>query len=317
MMSGTLTTNTTEQDGVDPTRTGTSIRAADAKAKKAGDAGRGATRRAGQRPNWLGGAGAFLWLAIIIIPIYYIVITSVRPQAGFFSSNQLLPPGDPTFDQYALVLQSDFFLYLANSLIITISSVLITIFVSIMAAYVIVRSQARVVRWTFSLFLLGLAIPLQATIIPLFYMLTQAGLYDTLLALILPSVGFAIPITVLILANFVRDIPAELFESMKVDGTSNWKMLFSLVIPLSRPAIVTVAIYNALNVWNGFLFPLVLTQSPEKRVLPLSLWTFQGQFSVNVPAVLAAVVLSTLPILALYIFGRRQLVSGMTAGFSK
>ena len=269
------------------------------------------------RPNVLAGIGGFVWLAIIIVPIYYIVITSVRPQAGFFSSNQLIPAADSNLDQYALVLQSDFFLYLANSVIITVVSVVVTVLVCVMAAYAIVRSNTWFIRATFGLFLLGLAIPLQATIIPLFYMLSKAGLYDTLAALILPSIAFAIPLTVLILANFIRDIPKELFESMKVDGSSNWRMLFSLVIPLSRPAIVTVALYNALGVWNGFLFPLILTQSPDKRVLPLSLWTFQGQFSVNVPAVLAAVVLSTLPVFALYVFGRRHLVSGMTAGFSK
>lgn len=275
------------------------------------------TRRAGQRPNWLGGAGAWIWLAIIVIPIYYIVITSVRPQAGFFSSNQLIPPLAPTLDGYALVLQSDFFLYLANSVIITVVSVVVVVFVCIMAAYAIVRSQTRFTRASFSFLLLGLAIPVPATIIPLFYMLSKAGLYDSLAALILPSIGFAVPVTVLILSNFIRDIPKELFESMKVDGSSDWRTLFSLVLPLARPAIVTVGLYNALNVWNGFLFPLVLTQSPDKRVLPLSLWTFQGSFSVNVPAVLAAVVLSTLPIFILYIFGRRQLIAGMTAGFSK
>ncbi|SEH99278.1 MULTISPECIES: carbohydrate ABC transporter permease [unclassified Leifsonia] len=277
----------------------------------------GRTRRAGQRPNWLGGAGAWIWLAIIVIPIYYIVITSVRPQAGFFSSNQLIPPLAPTLDGYALVLQSDFFLYLANSVIITVVSVVVVVFVCIMAAYAIVRSQTRFTRASFSFLLLGLAIPVPATIIPLFYMLSKAGLYDSLAALILPSIGFAVPVTVLILSNFIRDIPKELFESMKVDGSSDWRTLFSLVLPLARPAIVTVGLYNALNVWNGFLFPLVLTQSPDKRVLPLSLWTFQGSFSVNVPAVLAAVVLSTLPIFILYIFGRRQLIAGMTAGFSK
>jgi raffinose/stachyose/melibiose transport system permease protein len=274
-------------------------------------------RRAGERPNVLGGIGGFVWLAVTILPIYYILITSVRPQAGFFSSNQLLPPLNPTFDQYALVLRSDFFLYLANSVIITLASVVVAVFISLMAAFAIVRSKTRFVHASFSLFLLGLAIPLPATIIPLFYMLSKAGLYDSLPALILPSIGFAIPLTVLILANFIRDIPNELFDSMKVDGASNWRMLFSLVVPLSRPAIVTVSLYNALNVWNGFLFPLVLTQSPDKRVLPLSLWTFQGQFTVNIPAVLAAVVLSTLPIFILYVFGRRQLLSGLTAGFSK
>jgi len=279
------------------------------------------TPRAGHKrrtkANWLAGIGAWVWLGIIVLPIYYILITSLRPQDGFFAANQLLPPANPTLDGYGLVLQNDFFRYLANSVIVTAVSVAVTVFVCIMAAYTIVRGNTLATRAAFSLFLLGLAIPLQATIIPLFYMLSRVGLYDSLTALILPSVGFAIPVTVLILVNFIRDIPQELFEAMKVDGATDWRTLFALVLPLARPAIVTVALYDALNVWNGFLFPLVLTQSPENRVLPLSLWAFQGSFTVNIPAVLAAVVLSTLPIFVLYLFGRRQLVSGMTAGFSK
>jgi raffinose/stachyose/melibiose transport system permease protein len=167
------------------------------------------------------------------------------------------------------------------------------------------------------MFLMGLAIPLQATIIPVYLLIIKMHLYDSLLALILPSVGFAIPLTVLILANFLRDVPHELFESMRVDGASETRMLVSLALPLVRPALVTVAIYDGLNAWNGFLFPLILTQSEQQRVLPLSLWTFQGEFTVNVPGVLAAVVLSTLPIVVLYTLGRRYLLSGLTAGFGK
>lgn len=278
---------------------------------------RASRRNHAARPNWLGTLFGCVWLLITVIPIYYIVITSLRRQDGFYSSNQLLPPSNATLSQYGLVLQSDFFVYLANSFIVTVVSVALTTLVSLAAAYAIVRSQTRFTRFSFSLFLLGLAVPLQATIIPLFYVMSKVGLYDSLTALILPSIGFAIPISVLILTNFVRDIPGELCESMHVDGASHWRMLFSLVAPLSRPAVVTVVIYDALTVWNGFLFPLVLTQSADKRTMPLSLWTFQGQFSVNIPATLAAVVLSTLPIFALYLFGRRQLVSGITAGFSK
>lgn len=90
-----------------------------------------------------------------------------------------------------------------------------------------------------------------------------------------------------------------------------------LAIPMVKPAIITVAIYDALNVWNGFLFPLILTQSASNRVIPLSLWLFQGQFTVDVPGILAAVVISVLPILTAYIFGRRQMVAGLTAGFGK
>ena len=104
---------------------------------------------------------------------------------------------------------------------------------------------------------------------------------------------------------------------MRVDGAGDWRMLWQLVLPLSRPALITVAIYNGLNVWNGFLFPLVLTQSAETKVLPLALWTFQGELTINIPAMMAAIVLSALPILTLYVVGRRQLVSGLTAGFGK
>lgn len=117
--------------------------------------------------------------------------------------------------------------------------------------------------------------------------------------------------------NFLRDIPKELFESMFVDGATNAQILTRLVVPLARPAIGTVVIYDALQVWNGFLLPLVLTQSENIRVLPLALWNFQGQFSIDVPATLAAVVLSAVPVLVLYVLARRQLVSGLTAGVGK
>jgi raffinose/stachyose/melibiose transport system permease protein len=142
-------------------------------------------------------------------------------------------------------------------------------------------------------------------------------MYDTLTAIILPSIAFAIPLSVLVLSTFIRDIPKELFESMRLDGASEWRTLWSLAAPLTRPALVTVTIYQGLLIWNGFLLPLILTQSPSQRTLPLALWTFQGQYSVNVPAVLASVVLTTLPILVLYALGRRQMLSGLTAGFGR
>lgn len=274
-------------------------------------------RTARRRPNLLGGLGGFVWLAVIIVPIYYIVISSLRDQSGFFTADPLAPPSNITFEKYALVLRSGFVRYLANSVIITVASVAVTVTLSLMAAYAVVRNDRRFARMSFSVFLLGLAIPVHATIIPLYYMISRAHLYDSLLALILPSIGFAVPITVLILANFIRDIPRELFESMRLDGAGDWRILIKLVLPLARPALVTVCIYDALHVWNGFLFPLILTQSANLRVLPMALWTFQGEYTVDVPAVLAAVVLSTLPMLVAYVLGRRYLVRGLTAGFGK
>jgi len=270
-----------------------------------------------RRRNLPAGVAGWLWLAVIIIPIYWIVITSFKAQTDYFVQNPLVPSSTPTLDNYRLVLENDFARYFANSVIVTLGAVVPAVAFAFLAAYAVVRSRARFVQTVSRLLLLGLAIPVQATIIPVYLIIIRLNLYDSLLALILPSVAFALPLSVLILGNFVRDVPNELFESMRLDGASEWQMAWRLAFPLTRPAIVTVSIYNGLQVWNGFLLPLVLTQSPELRVLPLALWTFQGQYSVNVPAVLAAVVLSTLPILVLYVVGRRQLVSGLTAGFSK
>jgi raffinose/stachyose/melibiose transport system permease protein len=258
-----------------------------------------------------------IWLVIGFYPVLYILLTSLRSQAGFFSESPWLPPSQPTLSNYTNVLNNGFDLYVVNSVFVTVISIVLILLVSLLAAYAIARLQSRFVQVVFSLFLLGLAIPLQATIIPLFAIINGMGLYDSLYALILPYVAFGIPLSVLILVTFVRDIPQSLYESMLLDGASHLQILRSLVIPLSRPALITVTIYEAIQVWNGFLFPLVLTQSPNVRVLPLALWSFQGQYTADVPAIMAAVFLSATPIILLYIFGRRQLLGGLTAGFSK
>lgn len=270
-----------------------------------------------QRRNYVGGLAGWLWLAIIVVPIYWIVITSLKDQTKFYTSNTLAPPADPTLENYRIVVESGFVRYFANSVIITVGATVPAVLISFMAAFAIVRGSGRFLWTVNAIFLAGLAIPLQATIIPVYLIIIRLHLYDSLLALILPSIAFAIPLTVLILTNFIRDVPRELFESMWLDGASDWGTMWRLAFPLTRPALVTVSIYQALHVWNGFLLPLVLTQSPELRVLPLALWTFQGQYTVNIPAVLASVVLTTLPVLALYALGRRHLVSGLMAGFSK
>ena len=274
--------------------------------------------RGARRPNWLGGAAGWLWLLIVIVPIYWIVITSFKTQSNYFLTNPFAPPTEPTLDNYRFVLEADFARYFINSVIVALGAIVPAVLVSFMAAYAIVRAGDQwLLRSVNSLFLMGLAIPLQAAIIPVYLIVIRLHMYDTLAAIILPSIAFAIPLSVLVLSNFIRDVPKELFDSMRVDGASEWATLWHLAFPLTRPALVTVSIYNGLAIWNGFLLPLILIQSPNQRTLPLALWNFQGQYSINVPAVLAAVVLTTLPILILYVVGRRQLLSGLTAGFSK
>ena len=292
----------------------------DDKVTVSGDSHRAQAKRRGLRHvNWLGGGFAWVWLLVVMIPIYWIVITSFKTSGNFFDTNPFVPPSEPTLENYRLVIEADFIRYFANSMMVAAGTVIPAVLFSFMAGYAIIRGgpNSRFLRLSNSLFLMGLAIPLQAVIIPVYLIIIRLQMYDTLGAIILPSVAFAIPLSVLVLANFIRDVPKELFESMRMDGATEWGTLWNLAFPLTRPALVTVAIYQGLQSWNGFLLPLVLTTAPERRTLPLALWTFQGQYSVNVPAVLASVVLTTLPILILYAVGRRQLLSGLTAGFSK
>ena len=130
-------------------------------------------------------------------------------------------------------------------MIVALGAVVPAVLFSFMAAFAIIRGgRGRFLRAANTLFLMGLAIPLQATIIPIYLIIIKLGLYDTLLAIILPSIAFAIPLSVLVLSNFIRDVPNELFESMRVDGATEWGTLWHLAFPLTRPALVTVAIYK-------------------------------------------------------------------------
>jgi raffinose/stachyose/melibiose transport system permease protein len=166
---------------------------------------------------------------------------------------------------------------------------------------------------SFSILLLGLAIPIQAIMVPLYLLIYKLHLYDTLAALILTLSAAAIPVSVLIMVSFLRDIPRELIGAMLVDGGSEWTVFRRLIVPLSRPVLATLSIYNGLNVWNNFLLPLILTQSNSVAVLPLGLYKFEGQYAVNVPAVMAAVLLSVLPLLVLFVLMRRQVMRSLGA----
>ncbi|HET6480717.1 MAG TPA: carbohydrate ABC transporter permease [Actinoplanes sp.] len=275
-------------------------------------------RRQAMSYNWLGGGLSWVWLFVAMLPIYWIVITSFKTQDNYFITNSLLPPSEFTFENYKTVIENDFVRYFFNSAIVTVGAIVPAVLISFMAAFAIVRGAgSRLLKGMNWIFLMGLAIPLQAVIIPVYLIIIKLKMYDTLAAIILPSIAFAIPLSVLVLSNFIRDVPKELFESMRMDGASEWGTMWRLAFPLTRPALVTVTIYNALGIWNGFLLPLVLTQSPDQRTIPLALTNFQGQFGVNIPAIAASVTLTTLPIVLLYAIGRRQLLSGLTAGFGK
>lgn len=268
-------------------------------------------RRRRKRGNPLAGLGSLVWLVIVVVPLYTLVSSSLMHQDEALSGDPLAFPTDPTLENYNSVLHSGFLTLLGNTAIVAAATVAIVLILSVPVAYVAVRTRSRLSSLAFRTFLLGVAIPAQAVIVPLYLLIGKMGLYDTLPAIILPTAAFAMPVAVLVLSGTMRDVSEEMYEAMALDGATPLRMLWQLAIPMSKAGISTVAIFSALQAWNGFLFPLILTQSEEKRVLTLGLFNFMSQFGVNIPAVLAAIVLSVVPIFAVYLVARRALVNGL------
>ncbi|NYV74732.1 carbohydrate ABC transporter permease [Streptomyces sp. UH6] len=268
-------------------------------------------RSRSRRSNPVAGVASFVWLLIVIIPLYAMITTSLAGPEEAVGRNALKPPSDPTLDNYSLVLESGFPHYLLNTALAALGVVAIVVGLSVPLAFVAVRNRGFWSGSAFRLLLLGVAIPAQAVVVPLYLMITKLNVYDSLWAIVLPTAAFAMPVSVLILVGTLRDISEESYEAMAIDGASPTRMLFQLVIPLAKGGISTVIIFSALQAWNGFLFPLIFTQSEEPRVLTLGLYNYVSQFGVNIPALLASVVLSGVPIFVVYLVARRALVSGL------
>ncbi|KPI16608.1 ABC-type transporter, integral membrane subunit [Actinobacteria bacterium OK074] len=264
-----------------------------------------------RRPNPVAGLGSLLWLAVVLVPIYAMLSASLTRRDEALGSNPLKPPAHPTLDNYNTVLHNGFWHFLVNTAVVAVAVVAIVLALCVPLAYSAVRTRTRWSGAAFRTFLLGIAVPAQAVVVPLYLMIAKLGLYDSLLAVILPTAAFAMPVSVLILTGTLRDVSEDLYEAMALDGASPQRMLFQLVIPLAKGGIGTVVIYSALQAWNGFLFPLIFTQSDGPRVLTLGLFNYVSQFGVNIPALLASVVLSGIPIFAVYLVARRALVGGL------
>ncbi|MCX4536805.1 MULTISPECIES: carbohydrate ABC transporter permease [unclassified Streptomyces] len=268
-------------------------------------------RRRKRWGNPLAGLGSLVWLVLVVVPLYTLISSSLMHQDEALNGDPLAFPTNPTLDNYKTVLDSGFSTMLGNTVIVAASTVAIVLVLAVPVAYVAVRTRSRLSSLAFRTFLLGVAIPAQAVIVPLYLLIGKMGLYDSLPAIILPTAAFAMPVAVLILSGTMRDVSEEMYEAMALDGATPLRMLWQLAVPMSKGGISTVAIYTALQAWNGFLFPLILTQSEENRVLTLGLFNFQTQFGVNIPAVLAAIVLSVVPIFAVYLVARKALINGL------
>lgn len=264
-----------------------------------------------RRPNLLAGAGSLLWLAVVGVPLYALLVATFQRSENYTSEGPLAPPTDPTLRNYVAAIENGLLGFVLNTAIVTLAVVVIVVALSATAGYAVVRSRTRWTNGVFRAFLLGLAIPSQAVIIPVYLIIVEMGLYDSLTAIVLPTAAFALPVCMLILVGSMRDISEELYEAMALDGAGSVRTFVQLVVPLSRPGLSTVAVYSALQAWNGFLFPLILTQSQDKRLITMGLFEFQGEYRVDVPGLLTAVVLSTVPLFIVYLVARRSLVAGL------
>ena len=255
--------------------------------------------------------------AVALIPFCFMWVSALKGRVAF-ARDPLGLPWPPTAENFVAVFgQSAFARWMLNSLLLTIASVVLTLVVSGPAAYAFARIPFRGRRVLFGVVSALMAVPVIAVIVPLFALMVKAGLINTYPAAILVYCGFMIPYTTYFLTGFFSRLPRGIFDAAVMDGCSHGMLLRKVALPLSAPAVVTLAIVNALWVWNELLVSLVLLQSDEMRTLMVGLTVFQDRFGVNVPATMAGLTVSVLPILILYVGGLRYFVSGLTVGALK
>jgi len=260
---------------------------------------------------------AVLWLLVTLAPLAFVLMTSLKSQQEMFDSAVWAWPRELDWSHYRTVLQGGYFTYLRNSAFVVGVSIALIVFTSAMAAYALARLHFRFNKLLFGLIVAGLIVPLHVTLVPIYLMTRQLGLYDTPFALIGPYVATSLPVSIFILTEFMRQIPRELEEAAQLDGCGPFAIFWKVFFPLSGPGLATVAIYNGIHLWNEFIFAYVLTSSTRNRTLPLALWDFQGQYASNIPGMLAVVTLTSLPLIVAYAVGQERIVKGMMAGALK
>lgn len=260
---------------------------------------------------------ALIWLVISILPFVFMVLNSFKERFEMLVKGVFQLPETLYWSNYTEVLQGGFLNYFKNSVIVLAISLILLLFISACASYPLARFKFKLAEPIYALIVACMSIPVHITLIPVFKMSKTTGLYDTIWALIGPYVAFAVPISVFILTSFMKEIPREIEESAEIDGCGRVKMFFTMILPLSKPGLATLAIYNGVNMWNEFSFANTLTQSAANRTLPLAIWEFQGQYSMNTPMIMAVLTLTLLPMIIMFIIFQDKLVKGMTAGAVK
>ncbi len=260
---------------------------------------------------------AIFYLIVSVMPFVFMVLNSFKEKFEMLTKGVFNLPDSLNLTNYTEVLTGGFSKYFINSVVVLAISLILLLFISACASYPLARFKFKMAGPIYAAIVACMSIPVHITLIPVFKMSRATGLYDSIWALIGPYIAFAVPISVFILTSFMKEIPREIEESAEIDGCGKIQMFFSIILPLAKPGLATLAIYNGVNIWNEFSFAYTLTQSPKNRTLPLAVWDFQGQYSMNTPMIMAVLTLTLLPMIIMFIIFQDKLVKGMTAGAVK
>lgn len=281
---------------------------------------RPAWRRAARKrgPQWLLLAGLTALACVWLVPIVFVVLTAMRPEGDLTSHGVFSWPGAVRWANLTDAWQTgDFSTVYKNSVIVTAVKVPLGILIASLAAFPLAKIRFRFRQSLFLYFLLGLAIPVHVTLLPLFIILKNLGILDTLWSLFPPYLAFGMPLEIFILRGFLITIPSELIEAARIDGASEFGIYWRILMPLIMPAVATLCVIDAVATWNEFLIALIMLNSAQSRTLPLGLLYFSGEHSQTLSLLNAGILIVVLPLLVLYVLLQRYLISGLTSGAVK
>ncbi|GAB4450021.1 MAG: carbohydrate ABC transporter permease [Anaerolineae bacterium] len=269
----------------------------------------------------LGRAGAYVILIgyslIAVFPVALILINSFKDKREVFSSPYSLPNPINMGGYETVFGRANVIRYFGNSLAVTLTTIILVLLFGAMAAYALSEYRFFGNRFLAIYFALGIMIPVRLGTVSLIRLMKTLNLHGTLGALILVYAAAGLPISIFILHSFMRDVPRELKDAARVDGASEYRILFQLVMPLVRPALATVAVFHMIPVWNDLWWPLVLASGESVRTITLGISWFVGQFKTDWSALLASLSLAMMPVLILYALFSRQLIRGLSEGAVK
>ena len=258
------------------------------------------------------------WALVQLFPLYWVLTFSLKNNAEIFAGNPVALPKVWRWGNYKAVFSQDHMLrYLFNSVAVTAVTILIVAVCALMATYALSRMVWRGRGVMRSVYMLGLAIPMHAALLPVYLMLRDMKLNDTYLSLILPYSAFALAMAILIFSGFIAGIPRELEESACIDGCNIYGIFFRIIVPLMAPAISVVAIFTFLQCWNELLFASVYISSPEYKMLTVGVMQMSGQFRTEWGPIGAGLVVATLPTLILYVILSEKVQKSLVVGAVK